>query len=231
MIFNCGMLTTAFCLIPNTKVSVKHALFGGLLASLLAEVAKWVFSSLIMAAPFQVIYGAFATLPILLLWIYLSWAIVLVGAELTRTLAYGVIPISLGTSPLFRYLGTLLIVDECFDQGLGREGVRSALAGRFELSPEQITSDIAQLKAAGFVMEDANRGVVLAKSLEQITLRSLKNSLNIPRTKDTLLSNPGIEDESVMELCARWKQSLADETALVNLPLRKIFSASEANGA
>ena len=231
VIFNCGMLMTAFCLIPNTKVSVKHALFGGLLASLLAEVAKWVFSSLIMAAPFQVIYGAFATLPILLLWIYLSWAIVLVGAELTRTLAYGVMPRSQGTSPLFRYLGTLLIVDECFDQGLGREGIRSALAERYELSLEQITSDIAHLKSAGFVMEDANRGVVLAKSLEQITLRSLMTSLNVPRPTDTLLSDPGIRDEWVMDLCAQWKQSLVDETALVNQPLKKIFSPSEASGA
>ncbi len=231
VIFNCGMLTTAFCLIPNTKVLVKHALFGGLLASLLAEVAKWVFSSLIMAAPFQVIYGAFATLPILLLWIYLSWAIVLVGAELTRTLAYGEMPRSQGTSPLFRYLGTLLIVDECFDQGLGREGIRSALAERYELSLEQITSDIAHLKSAGFVMEDANRGVVLAKSLEQITLRSLMTSLNVPRPTDTLLSDPGIKDEWVMDLCAQWKQSLVDETALVNQPLKKIFSPSEASGA
>ncbi len=231
VIFNCGMLTTAFCLIPNTKVLVKHALFGGLLASLLAEVAKWVFSSLIMAAPFQVIYGAFATLPILLLWIYLSWAIVLVGAELTRTLAHGVMPWSLGTSPLFRYLGTLLIVDECFDQGLGREGIRSALAERYELSPEQITSGIAYLRSAGFVMEDANRGVVLAKSLEQITLRSLMTSLNVPRPTDTLLSDPGIKDEWVMDLCAQWKQSLVDETALVNQPLKKIFSPSEASGA
>ena len=231
VILNCGMLTTAFCLIPNTKVLVKHALFGGLLASLLAEVAKWVFSSLIMAAPFQVIYGAFATLPILLLWIYLSWAIVLVGAELTRTLAYGEMPRSQGTSPLFRYLGTLLIVDECFDQGLGREGIRSALAERYELSLEQITSDIAHLKSAGFVMEDANRGVVLAKSLEQITLRSLMTSLNVPRPTDTLLSDPGIKDEWVMDLCAQWKKSLVDETALVNQPLKKIFSPSEASGA
>ncbi len=231
VIFNCGMLTTAFCLIPNRKVLVKHALFGGLLASLLAEVAKWVFSSLIMAAPFQMIYGAFATLPILLLWIYLSWAIVLVGAELTRILAYGVMPRSQGTSPLFRYLGTLLIVDECFDQGLGREGIRSALAERYELSLEQITSDIAHLKSAGFVMEDANRGVVLAKSLEQITLRSLMTSLNVPRPTDTLLSDPGIKDEWVMDLCAQWKQSLVDETALVNQPLKKIFSPSEASGA
>ena len=230
VIFNCGMLTTAFCLIPNTKVLVKHALFGGLLASLLAEVAKWVFSSLIMAAPFQVIYGAFATLPILLLWIYLSWAIVLVGAELTRTLAYGVMPRSQGTSPLFRYLGTLLIVDECFDQGLGREGIRSALAERYELSLEQITSDIAHLKSAGFVMEDANRGVVLAKSLEQITLHSLMTSLNVPRPTDTLLSDPGMKDEWVMDLCAQWKQSLVDEMALVNQPLKKIFSPSEASG-
>ena len=70
IIFNC-VLTTAFCLIPNTKVLVKHALFGGLLASLLAEVAKWVFSS---GSTFS---GER----------FISWAIVLVGAELTRTLA------------------------------------------------------------------------------------------------------------------------------------------------
>jgi membrane protein len=231
VIFNCGMLTTAFCLIPNTKVAIRNAFIGGLAASILAEGAKWGFSALIMAAPFQVIYGAFATLPILLLWIYLSWAIVLVGAELTRTLADGVIPRSRGTSPLFRYLGTLLIVDECFDQGLGREGIRSALAERYELSPEQITSDIAQLKSAGFVIEDANRGVVLAKSLEQITLHSLMTSLNVPRPTDTLLSDPGIKDEWVMDLCAQWKQSLVDEMALVNQPLKKIFSPSEASGA
>ncbi|NBT30103.1 MAG: YihY family inner membrane protein, partial [Gammaproteobacteria bacterium] len=231
VIFNCGMLTTAFCLIPNTKVAIRNAFIGGLAASILAEGAKWGFSALIMAAPFQVIYGAFATLPILLLWIYLSWAIVLVGAELTRTLADGVIPRSRGTSPLFRYLGTLLIVDECFDQGLGREGIRSALAERYELSPEQITSDIAHLKSAGFVIEDANRGVVLAKSLEQITLHSLMTSLNVPRPTDTLLSDPGIKDEWVMDLCAQWKQSLVDEMALVNQPLKKIFSPSEASGA
>jgi membrane protein len=231
VIFNCGMLTTAFCLIPNTKVAIRNAFIGGLAASILAEGAKWGFSALIMAAPFQVIYGAFATLPILLLWIYLSWAIVLVGAELTRTLADGVIPRSRGTSPLFRYLGTLLIVDECFDQGLGREGIRSALAERYELSLEQITSDIAHLKSAGFVIEDANRGVVLAKSLEQITLHSLMTSLNVPRPTDTLLSDPGIKDEWVMDLCAQWKQSLVDEMALVNQPLKKIFSPSEASGA
>ena len=181
--------------------------------------------------PFQVLYGAFVTLPILLLWIYLSRAIALVGAELTRTLAYGVMPRSRGTSPLFRYLGTLLIVDECFDQGLGREGIRSALAERYEASPEQITSDIAHLKSAGFVMEDANRGVVLAKSLEQITLCSLMTSLNVPRPTDTLLSDPVIKDEWVMDLCAQWKQSLVDETALVDQPLKKTFSPSETSGA
>lgn len=99
------------------------------------------------------------------------------------------------------------------------------------ISPEQITSDIAHLKSAGFVMEDANRGVVLAKSLEQITLRSLMTSLNVPRPTDTLLSDPVIKDEWVMDLCAQWKQSLVDETALVDQPLKKTFSPSETSGA
>ena len=94
-----------------------------------------VFSSLIMAAPFQVIYGAFATLPILLLWIYLCWAIVLVGAELAR-LVRG----------LSRSRGRRSFdIWEHFSSSMSAlikgsaVSIRS-LAGRYELSSEQITT-------------------------------------------------------------------------------------------
>lgn len=79
------LLTTAlaamFRYIPNTFVRGRHAVAGALAASLGMEVAKLGLAWYVKVVPsFSMIYGAFATLPILLLWIYLVWVIVLLGA-------------------------------------------------------------------------------------------------------------------------------------------------------
>jgi membrane protein len=76
-----------FKLIPYRPVPLRHALAGGVIASLLFELAKRGFAVYVTQFPSQqAIYGAFATLPIFLLWIYLSWVIVLLGAEITQCL-------------------------------------------------------------------------------------------------------------------------------------------------
>ncbi|MGE0482831.1 MAG: virulence factor BrkB family protein [Gammaproteobacteria bacterium] len=76
-----------FKLIPYRPVPLRHALVGGIIASLLFELAKRGFAVYVTQFPSQqAIYGAFATLPIFLLWIYLSWVIVLLGAEITQCL-------------------------------------------------------------------------------------------------------------------------------------------------
>jgi len=76
-----------YVLIPNRVVRIKHAIWGALLATLLFELAKYGFTEYITRFPsYQAIYGALAAVPILLLWIYLSWITVLVGAELTASL-------------------------------------------------------------------------------------------------------------------------------------------------
>ena len=79
------LLTTAlaalFRYVPNTFVRWRHALTGALAAALGMEVAKLGLAWYVKVVPsFSMIYGAFATLPILLLWIYLVWVIVLLGA-------------------------------------------------------------------------------------------------------------------------------------------------------
>ncbi len=67
----------------------RHALAGGILAALVFEVMKSVFASYIRAVPtYRLVYGAFAAIPIFLLWLYLSWLVVLLGAEFTASLAY-----------------------------------------------------------------------------------------------------------------------------------------------
>jgi len=73
-----------FHYVPNTHVRWRHALFGGLFVSAAFEVAKKGLALYLGNVPsFANIYGAFATVPILLVWIYLGWVIVLLGAVVT----------------------------------------------------------------------------------------------------------------------------------------------------
>jgi membrane protein len=70
-----------FHYVPNTPVRWAHAWAGALFVAVAMELAKKALAWYLNAMPpFSAIYGAFATLPILLLWIYLSWLIVLFGA-------------------------------------------------------------------------------------------------------------------------------------------------------
>jgi membrane protein len=74
-------MSALFHYVPNTEVRWRHALAGGLFVAVGFEVAKRALGWYVGAMPgLSMVYGAFATLPILLLWIYLSWLIVLFGA-------------------------------------------------------------------------------------------------------------------------------------------------------
>jgi membrane protein len=70
-----------FHYVPNTHVRWRHAIAGGVFVSAGFEVAKKALSWYLTQVPtYAVVYGAFATVPILLIWIYLGWVIVLLGA-------------------------------------------------------------------------------------------------------------------------------------------------------
>ena len=74
-------------LVPHRKVPWGHALAGGVVAAVLFEIAKEAFASYVAYAPmYSVVYGTFAAFPFFLLWVYLSWLIVLFGAEFAASL-------------------------------------------------------------------------------------------------------------------------------------------------
>lgn len=84
--------TALFVYVPNCRVRWRDALLGGLLTSIVLELLRTGFAFYITKFPtYTLIYGAFATVPIFLFWVYLSWLVVLSGATFVAFL------------PMFRY--------------------------------------------------------------------------------------------------------------------------------
>lgn len=79
--------TLMYVAVPNCRVPFKSALIGGVVVALLFETAKRGFTAFVTQFPsYELIYGAFAAVPLFLLWIFISWVIILMGAELTRAI-------------------------------------------------------------------------------------------------------------------------------------------------
>ena len=78
------LFTIIYVLMPNTKVSIKAGLLAGIVAGTIFQVVQWAYISFqIGTARYNAIYGSFAALPLFLMWVQVSWWVVLFGAELS----------------------------------------------------------------------------------------------------------------------------------------------------
>lgn len=86
-IFSWLAFAGVYTLVPHQRVRLRYAMIGGFIAALLFSLATDLFTLYITNFPSQqIIYGALAVIPIMFVWIYFSWLIVLIGAEVTATL-------------------------------------------------------------------------------------------------------------------------------------------------
>ena len=76
-----------YIIVPHTKVHFWSAVSGALIATLLFEISKSAFALYFIHFPvYQVIYGALAVIPLLFIWVFISWVVVLVGAQIAASL-------------------------------------------------------------------------------------------------------------------------------------------------
>lgn len=148
-------LAALYRLVPNAPVHWRHAAVGGVLAAAGFVLAKKGLALYLKAVPtYSVVYGAFATVPILLVWIYLVWVVVLMGAVVTAhapLLLAGLRrrPSVTGDRAILslEVLAWLEVARTRPEGGLHRD----ALAARLRADPLQVESVLDELIALGWV--------------------------------------------------------------------------------
>ena len=108
------LFTVIYILMPNTKVNLKAGLMAGIVAGTIFQIVQWAYISFqIGAARYNAIYGSFAALPLFLMWVQISWWVVLFGAELSfanqNVNTYEYEPDSNKVSPAFKKVLTLQV--------------------------------------------------------------------------------------------------------------------------
>ena len=180
-----------FVFFPYTKVRYGPALIGSFVTAVLFQLAQWGYVRFqVGVANYRAIYGAMATLPIFLVWIYVAWSVILFGAELTASIQRGDIPPMLGPmSPDFLYAATMHILIRLADRAYrGGDDITSWTLSHELFVPEATLAPILDgLKAGGFVIEAdpskgaLNQGLFLARQSSTIVLADAMKSVDFDK--------------------------------------------------
>ncbi len=156
-------LTFAYVALPNTRVRLRSALLGGAVAAFLWLASQFLYIELqVGIANYNALYASFAAFPIMLFWIFLSWAIFLIGAELGYAHQ---------SVPLYTSIARMGVVDQAFRESLGlRLSARIAdafLAGRPPRGSSELAAELGvSPRAVNQVLEALVARDLLAQTVE-----------------------------------------------------------------
>jgi membrane protein len=173
--FTCAALALLYGIVPARRVEVRHAIIGGVLAGFGFELAKRAFALYLQQVPtYTLIYGAFATIPIFLVWLYVSWVVVLGGAVFTAMLpAYHAKP-EQRMKPgerLGELLGALAILGRA--HAVGKVMSLNGLARELRTQPYRLEQVLARAAGRGWVARTERDGWLLARDPATIRLADL----------------------------------------------------------
>lgn len=160
--------TLFFALVPNCYVPVRDAAIGGVITALLFEVGKNLFADIVAKTSYQTIYGAFAIIPLFLLWIFVLWVLVLGGAVLVRTIAFLRIE---SRSQGYSDLVAALVVLHAIYQGMQTgKSVRPVTFFRLGVHPEQFNRIRNVLIKDGLIAETRAGRFLMGRTLDSISV-------------------------------------------------------------
>lgn len=198
--------TFVFIFMPNTKVRFRSALLAGVITGTLFHFTQWgYFKFQLGAANISGIYGSFAALPLFLIWLQISWIIVLFGAELSfahqNVDTYEFEQDCLSVSYSFKKLLTLMVThrivqDFCIGKNpLNAEDISHALEIPIRLV-RQILFDLTEAGVLIEIRKDETKAAVFqpARDVDQLTIKFVVDSLehhgdeSLPVTQSEQLS-------------------------------------------
>ncbi|GAB2513695.1 YihY family inner membrane protein [Pseudoxanthomonas sangjuensis] len=186
MLIELVAIATIYRVVPHRTVHFRHALAGALVAALLLEIIKWALGLYLGTFnAYEKLYGALAALPILLLWIYLCWVAVLLGASFASAIsAFRYQPASMRLPVGYELYGLLRLLgrfDEARAQGRGLHGDEM-----LELEPiltdSLVQQFVEQLSDINLLRRAESGEWLLVRDLDTLTLADLYETcqLRIP---------------------------------------------------
>lgn len=215
--------------IPKARVPIKNAAIAGVFVAIVFELMKHLFGT-VMAnfTSYEAIYGAFAALPIFLLWIFLSWNLILLGVEISYTLTIFETEDVYPRHPLLSLLDMLNLVytHHLKGEAVSEQALRNVL-GRKEL-PKWYTY-INYLQDSNLITMTEDDDYVLKKDLSTMTLWDFYRTLPYPLPIKDELDEMKLEDQKpwLSLLVDRFEHTEAYAKQQLHLPLNAIFANSE----
>jgi len=220
-----------YLFMPNTKVNWRSGLLGGIVAGTIFQILQWCYISFqLKVATYGVVYGSFAVLPLFMVWLQLSWLIVLFGAEISfahqNVETYALEPESLGASPSFKRLLALSVTHLCVRRFMKGEKSLSAteIANRLE-TPIRLTNQVLyDLVACRILSESSGENERVsyyqpARSLDILNINFVLRSMDELGSEEIpILKSPEIDR---LSKCMKDFSDIIEESQ-VNLLLKDI---------
>lgn len=183
------VFTFLYIFMPNNKISFKSGLLAGIIAGTLYQLLQGTYINFqVGMAKYNAIYGSFAALPLFLLWLQISWLIVLLGAEISfahqNVDTYEFEPDYLRISYSFKKTLTLMIVHLMVKKFSSRECPLTApqISHTLEIPIRLVHQILYELVQSGILVEvalsdDENIGYQPAQSIEKFTIKYIIDTL------------------------------------------------------
>ncbi len=215
-----------YAVVPHCSVPLGHAVIGGAVAAVLFETAKIGFGWFVTWVPtYEAIYGALAALPIFLIWIYISWLIILGGAEVAQALRGFRLRAGGSLDPRWTLVFTVRLLGHL--RGAQKKGGGLSTERLLRLEPTAgepaLERALSGLREARLVELSADGEWLLARDLSRVTVAELYRSqpFTLPRA-EAVAGGDGPGDRRLAEALLAVDQDL--ERAL-DIPLDDLYEA------